>query len=515
MASRNFFSASKKLFSLGFFFIAILPCLYSAETSPKNFSLPVSLPPSLATVQSYSAASPDAPLLIMIQDAHGQYEAQKNLSEILRYLALQYNLSLVLVEGGAGDMDVSELRKGVSAEKLNETGEKWLKAGKLSGEEYLDLVWGGKDIRLWGVEDPSSYTKNMEAYLVFEKVQPAAFAAIKKWKDYFGPLRKKYFSPHLEKLETLKETAVDEPKKMEEYFKFLAERAYQLSIEFNAYPDFNKWIELQAKEKEIDTEQVAFEEKELSGTLSKRLTKEELYPLQEETPKTQGIDSEIRKIRMLLDLKAKTSGLDGYSTVAMEKALGAFLRLKEMQASEVFEDAGRLHDKLREQDLTDAKVKELAQIVDYLALASRLFHLEWTLQDENKFIALASAMASNEMGKDLTSDLSVWLPQAKAFYQMAREREKAIVENSFNKIGAQRKKERKSPRIYVLIVGGYHAANLKKEFTAKGLSVMNVVPKFSPSSTQSYFEVLKEKWGTGEAWYTAARQSNKPADKKV
>ena len=64
-------------------------------------------------VDTYSPSSEhsSAALVIHIQEAHVNYEAQQHLAAILQQLVEQFGLKLILVEGGQGDVGLESLRK--------------------------------------------------------------------------------------------------------------------------------------------------------------------------------------------------------------------------------------------------------------------------------------------------------------------------------------------------------------------------------------------------------------------
>src|SRR3989338_3034901 len=88
-----------------------------------------------------TAASQAAPkTIIHIQDAHANYQAQKHLAAIVDALAKTYGIQLVLVEGGVDNASLSYLRRYATPEKRQQVAEEFLKAGEISGEEYLDIT---------------------------------------------------------------------------------------------------------------------------------------------------------------------------------------------------------------------------------------------------------------------------------------------------------------------------------------------------------------------------------------
>ena len=111
--------------------------------------------------QTYAAREP---FILHIQDAHANYEAQKHLSHILEHLIRMHGLSLVLVEGGSRNDSLSYMRAYANLEKRKQVAEEFLKAGKISGENFLDLT-SDYDFTVYGVERPELYDRNMEAFL--------------------------------------------------------------------------------------------------------------------------------------------------------------------------------------------------------------------------------------------------------------------------------------------------------------------------------------------------------------
>ncbi len=71
--------------------------------------------------------------IILIQEAHVDYNAQKAIAEILKSLIQKENLRLILVEGGWGDVALTYLRNYGTPEGRLQVAERYLKDGKNSG----------------------------------------------------------------------------------------------------------------------------------------------------------------------------------------------------------------------------------------------------------------------------------------------------------------------------------------------------------------------------------------------
>ena len=111
-----------------------------ASLSPQNLNIPANYGTVKETFDAALLNQNTKPLIIHIQDAHCNYEAQKNMSGLLKYLVNEYGLKLIMVEGGSGDVSLSSLRGYADKNTRIEVAERYLKEGKISGEEYLDII---------------------------------------------------------------------------------------------------------------------------------------------------------------------------------------------------------------------------------------------------------------------------------------------------------------------------------------------------------------------------------------
>ena len=79
-------------------------------------------------------------LIIHIQDAHCNYEAQTNIAKILENLIKNYSLSLVSVEGADGFIDTSWFKAFPDDEVRKEVATYFMKKGEITGPEFLSIT---------------------------------------------------------------------------------------------------------------------------------------------------------------------------------------------------------------------------------------------------------------------------------------------------------------------------------------------------------------------------------------
>ncbi len=450
--------------------------------------------------------------LVLIQEAHVDYSAQKSITEILKNLIENQSLRLILVEGGWDDMGLSFLRNYGSPEGRKEVAEKFLQDGMISAEEYLDVV-SDFDMHLWGIEDPKLYEENMNAFLKIHAEQEQMIAALKPLEETLRALKGKIFPEPVRQFEKKKELFE------EGEISFLAFLQFLKTLEANetfwqSFPHLEKFLKTNQTEGGVDSEKAEWEKQELIRVLSKNLTKPEFERVQVAEGHKSLQDEQVY-LQSLLGVYQKYQKRLGKVSVQNLKKYAAMLEeMGKMDSGEIFGELEKAEQKILGGLLKTQDQKELASISGPFRLLKKLFELKLGPGEFEKFEKNPDAFQLSEWQKFIelkTRELSLedslprvdygqiekWIPQARAFYQAAQKREEALIENTFKKVQTE-----KDP-LAALIVGGFHSQTLVRALKEKGYSVVTVLPRFTPSdldaSSQHYFEILKYKWGKGPA----------------
>ena len=131
----------------------------------------LTVPKELGTVsERHSLSSTGSKFIVIIQDAHADYQAQKNFAGILATLAGGNGLRLILAEGGTGDISLRHLRGYSTPAGRERMADKMLKQGLFAGHEYLDVV-SVLPLILWGIEAPELYESNLKALIRTEELR--------------------------------------------------------------------------------------------------------------------------------------------------------------------------------------------------------------------------------------------------------------------------------------------------------------------------------------------------------
>lgn len=444
------------------------------------------------------------PIILHIQDAHANYEAQKHLAAILEYLILHHGLELVLVEGGSRNDSLSYMREYAPLEKRVQVAEEFLKSGKISGENYLDLT-SDYDFTVFGIEEPELYDANMEAFFNVERVQPKALTAIADFRQAVDALKARMYPSEVIELE-LKEAAVrDGQVPLAQHYEELAAQAESASVAVSEtdFPNFTRFLSASRLEKELDFKAVEIERTRFLESLTRSLPKPEMDELLKESlelkrglitpasfygrlkrhfdPARSGDYPTLSRYITYLDF---FEGIDHAKLFTEVERLSDRVKLsfldgrQERELFRVSKDVGVLGDLLELRLTPDA--------YDYYRTHKREFRPDrWadTLRD------LARRQGETRTFALRPAPLNAAMPAMASFYEVARKRDLAMVDKALKQI------QEAGVPFAVLIAGGFHTPALEQLFKERSVSYAVVAPKVgkvTAADTEKYHRVLKE-----------------------
>jgi hypothetical protein len=400
------------------------------------------------------------------------------------------------VEGGWGDVSLSYLRNYGSPEGRIEVAERYLKEGKISAEEYLDITTD-LNFSIWGIEDPDFYAENMNAFLRFSENQEKYLSRLSKIETGQAEFKKKIFPSSWMELETKKKGFEEKKIGLLDFLHFLNRQNGQTTD----LPHLNKLLAASGLQGGVDPEKAEWEKSTLIRALAKKLTKPELGQI-ELLGKRKTPQDELAFLQSLLQFQAKyQKKISKVGVGHLERYTQALQELQQADPRDIFSELEQLEEITREKLLTTPEQKELAREVRALETLRKLFELKLGPKDferiekhpEDFKISNWSLFKVGAVREPPLLESAI--PQARAFYLSAAKREKALIENIAGKM------EETTESVAAVIVGGFHAEELTAALKAKGYSIVVVAPRFMPADSktqqQHYFEILKYKWGAG------------------
>ncbi len=447
------------------------------------------------------ATTPEAGrMIIHIQDAHCNYEAQKNMAQVLDYLARGYNLKLIMVEGGSGNVNLSFLRNYADKKSRLEIADKYLKEGKIAGEEYLDIV-SDFPLELYGIEDAALYAAHLAAFEKVDSFREEGLQYLKGLPNILNGLKAQIYSQELQELEKKNSAYEGKTISLVEYCGYLNEMAGRKSLELKDYSHLAAFSEIARIEKEIDFNAAELQRNTFIRDLAKLLDEKGAQELINKTRefKAKKIPQEeyysFLKARgeQKLELESNYPQLGAYiKYVTVSKKVNAAILLKEVSAIE---------EKIIDACLVNNDQRRLNEISESLQILTKILNLELTPEDYAFFQANRLQFSTASWIDFLTLNCNKYnlalkpsasnlidgnLQQLEVFYQLGVEREKAFIRNMVNKINESNEK------IVVLITGGFHTPGITRMLKENGYSYAVVTPVITQKSDSSiYFSVLR------------------------
>jgi len=442
--------------------------------------------------------------IIHIQDAHVNYEAQKSLASIIQELFEQYNVNLILVEGGSGDVNLSYLRK-YPLERRKTVAEQYLKEGKISGEEYLTIT-STYPLEIYGVENKRLYQDNLEALFEVDAFREESHKCIDRLKEKINLLKQFLFNKKLLTFSDEKDR-FHKGNNFLRYSDFLNEQAGELTIDITAYPNYTILRDVKTKEKAIDFKQVNSERNELIHRLTKMLYRPELEGLTRKSIAFKANRISANKYYGYLKDLAVKAGilLEDYGNVLRYIEYTDYYETIDVEA--LFEEIALLEKEIKSKYFENIAQQKLDDISDKIAIVTDLFNFKllprqyryyttnradfsvdrW-LSFINGYLRkfdLGTINIGSALGKTQFKKIEI-------FYNLVAQRDQHLVDNALsvmNKTGEDSA---------ILIAGGFHTGNLMHLLRTKQVSYIVMAPKITKGdfNDEIYTAILKLKSGS-------------------
>lgn len=414
--------------------------------------LKIKVPEEFGTVIESHRGS-NGKLIVHIQDAHANYEGQMNLAHILESLIKDYDLNLILVEGGSTNSDFTYLRNRASLKERKEKAEKLLKDGIITGEEYLNIAFD-YPMSFQGIEDRTVYDANVAALWEIDKFKGVAAEYVNKMTATSEALKPKIYNKQLLELDKTKKDCENKKIDIIAYYRYLYNAAQTSSISVSEYPNLRGLIRLDELENKIDLDKIKqgkASEKELS-----------LYKEHIELSEDININKAFKEEPLLESALRNTlaTNRDQETLIRISKALTI---MKDLLSIKVV--PGEYDYFLKNKKDFDPKFW-----ADFLKAKSRPYDLSLKIP-KNYYII-----------KDN-------LQKIEHFYNIAEERNNVFLRKTEARINKD------NAKIAALIAGGFHTPMLIRLLAENGYSYTVISPKISKKTDESFYRsTLRRQW---------------------
>ena len=504
-----------KRIALSSLFIFVVGALAQARPQPRIPELSRLVIPQefghVSRIQPAARLARTTKTVILIQDAHVNYEAQQHLAGILDRLATDYGIRLVLVEGGYGDLNLSSLREFGGPAARKRVADRYLQSGLISGEEYLQLV-SDRDLQLWGVEDPALYDRAMTLFLETEQIQQVAGQPLERLQQLIEQIRAQIPNEPLRAFEARRTAFEREELAFSAYLVALAAEAERAGLALAEYPTLQRMLTVLQLEGSIKQEQLELEQRDVLEEVRRRADHAAVATLLDAGRAIKAGTGTPEAFYALLGSLMDQLHLAG-DRFPQLSAYIRYVSLKEQAPSDrVLTELHALQEAVKQRLLTSPEETALLAMAEGVARYEELLRLQWSPeeyrayqahQDEwrvSRWLPVLEGYAARfhvpwawqgdaGLSARQAGALDEQLQHAVRFYEASAARDAAIVQRTLEQMKAQ------GVSVAALIVGGFHTDQLRRLLAARGVQLAVVTPWVGKDTEDDrYRTVLKAKY---------------------
>ncbi|MBI4396068.1 MAG: hypothetical protein HY548_03165, partial [Elusimicrobia bacterium] len=467
------------------------------------------------------------PMVIFVQDAHGNYEAQKNIAGIITSLAEMDAARrkskgastgpsrlaplkgegpsiLVGVEGAKGAFNFHPYRTFPDKKINQDVAEHLLKTSLISGIEYAGIT-AETPPHFWGVEDEDTYLANVKAYKEAMALQPQAKKAVQAIDASLHRLEGILFNTELKEMTRRVELFRRDQSGLMEHLTFLAapkKTGHRKSLG----PTLRRFAEARGLEQSLDFDRVEKERQELTQAIAKKLSSSELDLLH-----SISLSYKVKKLtygafyeHLKALCKAKSIPLGRWPE--MDKYVRYVLLAESIEGESLFREMDVLEKESLAALAKTKEEKDLLQLIQDLALVKNLLEFGLTPLERKAYVArkpeirrIPERLEEVSGGHRLDADFEKLLDPFERFDDLVIARDGVLLKNLLKELGS-------SFHVAVLVAGAFHSEGIAKLLKEKNMAYAVLSPhieKIQGTGTE-YLDVFNrgktplEKIFTGE-----------------
>ncbi|MFC1576426.1 tetratricopeptide repeat protein [Candidatus Omnitrophota bacterium] len=437
--------------------------------------------------------------VIHIQDAHCNYAAQKRIADIIEYLNKECGVTIVNLEGGKGDYDLSIFTNIQDKDIRDKVADYFMEEGLVNGAEYFAINNPDKTT-LWGVEDTKLYLKNLNIYRESLKHKEAIDKSLKELDHIISNLKRHIYSDELLELDAKYTQHKADKLEFKDYLTYLIKAATQKAIDVKSFTNVYLLSQSLIQEEGIDFRAANSERNKLIDEFEKMLSKRDFEKLVLKTIELKSERISQKDYYSYLVKKAKLMNFDLEKYPELQKYIVYISMYSTIDKTRITEEVDELENRLKTALYENEKQKELNALSRNLALTKNIFSISLLKEDyeyykENKdsfsiknyttFIGREAPLYKVTAKLDRSiEDLDKYRENIAKFYDYSFKRDNEFIKNI--------KFSKKPSQISLLITGGFHTENLCDLFKKQDISYVSIMPNFKKGAgyESPYFSLL-------------------------
>jgi len=471
------------------------------EVMPKNSGdlaiKDLHLPASLGEIKKLYTGT-NGKTVINIQDSHCNYSCQKNINLIFDLLSKKTNVDTALIEGGAGEYDLSVFTDMKDPAIREKVADYFMKEGKMNGAEYFAVNNPGR-VTLKGLEDEKAYRENLRIYRDNLPSKDKAERTLKGLSDALSVLRVSLYTPAAAAIDKAESCYSSGQMDIKEYVSRLAAFAKDAGITAEKYGNLDTFMRLVREEKEIDFVKAEKTRLEIIDDVMMSVSSGEAEKLTANMMLVNNGGMAQSEFYGYLFNKARTASIDVDSKYPdLMKYAPYAAKNESIDRGELIFEIENFTGELFYAACRTATERELFAASGNLSILKDLFNITLTrthygrfADDRKKFSAgyLGALIlrASRECGVAVTlppdiNELDGYVDRMAGFYEASFKRDDFFVERIGECAGDK--------EVVIVVSGGFHAENMGALLKEKGYSYITVLPAFDPKEETPYFRLL-------------------------
>ncbi|HNX90388.1 MAG TPA: hypothetical protein PKG81_00845, partial [Candidatus Omnitrophota bacterium] len=439
-------------------------------------------------------------VIIHIQDAHCNFEAQSNINKMLDQFVRECGVDMISVEGAEGIVDTTWFKAFPDAEIRKEVATYFMKKGEITGAEFFSITsdYAGT---IYGAETREYYVKNLKAFTKTYPYKTTMETYLKDVRTVANRVKDTIYPAPLKELDTKIRGFKDKTVQLSEFAAYLNIAMGKNGVALKIYPNFEKLVNTLEYEKKINFDIVDQERSQFIDYLGKKLTKKGMAELVAYSIKFKKGHIEAVDFYSFLREKAKE-----FNIPMLEKFPNLFYYYlytkiySGINNEKLFKELDAIEIALKNILIKDDTQRALDKYSRMLDMYINLINIELTNDDydifknDTKDTKIEDVV--NFLGKmcdkynmnysigTVPSVISDNIPNMVEFYEVAMKRDNTIIDNTLNEM------EKENKKVSVLITGGFHTRGMKSLLESKGISYVVVMPKITKDVETPYIQVL-------------------------
>ena len=452
----------------------------------------------------YRGSKDSKQVIVHIQDAHCNYDAQINIGNILDRLVQDHGVKVAGLEGSSGKVKTYLFSTFPEEDIRAQAVDYFVRQGQMNGAEALVIREGFEyPLELYGIEKQELYDDNFNAFktsLPFKSEAKMAFISL----DYMLTQLKLFlYNRELLNFDVQQTAYADNRLSLNEYSAFLSEELKKYKIKKSNYKHFSWLGRVNKSEGSIDFVKAEEERTRLLTELTNILEEADIQKLLDKgMDYRNGYLSAAKYLSFVKDLaQANKVELKEYKNLTIY--IDYAQNYDQINSALLFDEMWQIEDAVRAKLYTNDEQKTLDIQVRGLETMKRLVDIKMVNRDlsfyqmnsqklkSDAYISFITDQAKRfNIKMELPSDigyLDVYIPAWVQFYQVAGTRDIAMIENSLKLL------EEKREKIIAMVTGGFHTRELTRLLKERDISYMVITPHITNNDGNRYFEILEGK----------------------